>query len=66
MGSGVSYGMRYLLRMIFNLAIDYDDDGNGRWSCEGKAAHRRPHPTCSRGIAERAITQRYEQAVYDR
>jgi hypothetical protein len=27
-GSGVSYGMRYLLRMIFNLAIDYDDDGN--------------------------------------
>jgi hypothetical protein len=28
MGSGVSYGMRYLLRMIFNLAIDQDDDGN--------------------------------------
>jgi ERF superfamily len=29
MGSGMSYGMRYLLRMIFNLAIDTDDDGNG-------------------------------------
>jgi ERF superfamily len=29
MGSGISYGMRYLLRMIFNLAIDQDDDGNG-------------------------------------
>lgn len=28
MGSGVSYGMRYLLKMIFNLAIDKDDDGN--------------------------------------
>lgn len=28
MGSGVSYGMRYLLRMIFNLAVDHDDDGN--------------------------------------
>jgi hypothetical protein len=28
MGSGVSYGMRYLLRMIFNLAVDSDDDGN--------------------------------------
>jgi hypothetical protein len=28
MGSGISYGMRYLLRMIFNLAIDQDDDGN--------------------------------------
>ena len=28
MGSGISYGMRYLLRLIFNLAIDQDDDGN--------------------------------------
>lgn len=28
MGSGVSYGMRYLLRMIFNLATDQEDDGN--------------------------------------
>lgn len=27
-GSAVSYGMRYQLRMIFNLAIDQDDDGN--------------------------------------
>ena len=29
MGSGMSYGMRYLLKMIFNLSIgDEDDDGN--------------------------------------
>ena len=29
-GSGTSYGMRYLLKMIFNVAIgDEDDDGNG-------------------------------------
>lgn len=29
-GSGTSYGMRYLLKMIFNVAIgDSDDDGNG-------------------------------------
>lgn len=27
-GSGISYGMRYLLKMIFNLAIGQDDDGN--------------------------------------
>jgi hypothetical protein len=27
-GSGVSYAMRYLLRMVFNLAVDHDDDGN--------------------------------------
>ncbi len=27
-GSATYYGMRYLLRMIFNLAIDRDDDGN--------------------------------------
>ena len=26
--SAISYGMRYLLIMIFNLAIDRDDDGN--------------------------------------
>ena len=29
-GSAVSYGMRYLLKMIFNVAVsDRDDDGNG-------------------------------------
>lgn len=29
-GSGTSYGMRYLLKMIFNVAIgEDDDDGNG-------------------------------------
>jgi hypothetical protein len=74
MGSGVSYGMRYLLRMIFNLAIDYDDDGN---AAGGRADRRRAEPARkpdyvvpppSRrlkegGIAERAITKRNEQAV---
>jgi hypothetical protein len=29
-GSGASYGMRYLLKMIFNVAVgEDDDDGNG-------------------------------------
>lgn len=29
-GSGTSYGMRYLLKMVFNVAIgETDDDGNG-------------------------------------
>ena len=28
-GSAVSYGMRYLLRMIFNISVgEHDDDGN--------------------------------------
>jgi ribosomal protein L37AE/L43A len=37
-GSAVSYGMRYLLKMIFNLAAgEYDDDGN--------AAGRAPKPS---------------------
>lgn len=27
-GSAVSYGMRYLLKMIFNIAVGEDDDGN--------------------------------------
>lgn len=28
-GSAMQYGMRYLLKMIFNIAIGKDDDGNG-------------------------------------
>lgn len=28
-GSATQYGMRYLLKMIFNIAIGSDDDGNG-------------------------------------
>lgn len=32
-GSGISYGMRYLLKMIFNVAVgEEDDDGNGAGS----------------------------------
>lgn len=34
-GSAVSYGMRYLLKMIFNIAVsDKDDDGNSAGSGE--------------------------------
>jgi hypothetical protein len=74
MGSGISYGMRYLLRMIFNLAIDQDDDGNaagGRVKTAPAAEERRvrtvvpapKHALKQGGIAERAITTRYQQAV---
>jgi hypothetical protein len=42
MGSGVSYGMRYLLKMIFNLAIGKDDDGNAAGYRQETA--RRPAP----------------------
>jgi hypothetical protein len=34
-GSGASYGMRYLLKMIFNVAVGEDDD-------DGNAAGRKP------------------------
>jgi hypothetical protein len=38
-GSGMSYGMRYLLKMIFNVAIgETDDDGNAA----GQASKGRP------------------------
>ena len=40
-GSAVRYGMRYLLNMIFNVAIGVDDDGNGagiEYITEGQAA----------------------------
>jgi hypothetical protein len=68
MGSGISYGMRYLLRMIFNLAIDQDDDGN---AAGGHAKLERPrtvvpapkHALKQGGIAERALSARYTQAV---
>jgi hypothetical protein len=71
MGSGISYGMRYLLRMIFNLAIDQDDDGNAAGGRPNSGAERRvqtvmpapKHALKQGGIAERAITKRYEQAV---
>jgi len=35
MGSGITYGKRYLLGMIFNLAVTKDDDGN---AAGGRAA----------------------------
>lgn len=36
MGSAMSYGMRYLLKMIFNIAVgEFDDDGNGAAMAEG-------------------------------
>lgn len=28
-GSGMTYGQRYLLKLIFNIAVSADDDGNG-------------------------------------
>lgn len=71
MGSGISYGMRYLLPMIFNLAIDQDDDGNeagGRKTIvkDGRPAYVVPPPSRrlkEGAIAERAIEKRYEQAL---
>src|SRR2546426_1443925 len=73
MGSGLSYGMRYLLRMIFNLAIDQDDDGNaagGRGNTLMAAEERRvrtivpapKHALKQDGIAERAMVARAAQA----
>ncbi len=41
-GSGLSYGMRYLLKMIFNVAVgEKDDDGNAA-SAKGKARIAEP------------------------
>jgi ERF superfamily len=67
MGSGVSSGMRYLLKMIFNLAIDHDDDGN---AAGGRAKPERPrtvmpapnHALEQGGIADRAMVARAAQA----
>jgi ERF superfamily len=71
MGSGISYGMRYLLRMIFNLAIDQDDDGN---AAGGRAAalpariqrnldRLKPKPD---GVADRAMEDNGHRGFTDR
>jgi|GEM_PF-1713785 len=60
MGSGITYGKRYLLGMIFNLAVTKDDDGN---AAGGKLPARiqrnldriAPKPD---GIADRAMVAR--------
>jgi hypothetical protein len=57
MGSGVSYGMRYL-RMIFNLAIDYDDDGD---AAGGRAQTQRPRtivPAPKQRLRQGSISER--------
>jgi hypothetical protein len=71
-GSGITYDKRYLLGMIFNLAVCKDDDGNAAGSLiRPGTAERRirtivpapKHALKAGGIAERAITKRYEAAV---
>jgi ERF superfamily protein len=39
--SAISYGMRYLLVMVFNLAIDRDDDGNAAGKVPSSAPVKR-------------------------
>jgi hypothetical protein len=39
--SAISYGMRYLLVMVFNLAVDKDDDGNAAGKAQSSAAPKR-------------------------
>jgi len=44
-GSAVSYGMRYLLKMIFNIAAgEYDDDGNAAGARGSKTSPEAPEP----------------------
>ncbi len=45
-GSAVSYGMRYLLKMIFNVSIgEHDDDGNAAGANKSVSGASRPAPT---------------------
>lgn len=46
-GSAMSYGQRYLLKMIFNIAIGVDDDGN-----EASGARQNPHVTRPEDVIE--------------
>ena len=43
-GSAMSYGMRYLLKMIFNVAVGEDDDDGNR------AARAEPEPVAPKGF----------------
>src|SRR5258708_19509969 len=73
-GIQLNYAMRYLLRMIFNLAIDQDDDGNaagGRGKTAPAAEERRvrtvvpapKHPLQQNRITARARTNHYQHAL---
>ncbi len=39
-GAGVTYGQRYLIKMIFNIAVGEDDDGNSRDTSEKISAEQ--------------------------
>jgi ERF superfamily len=62
MGSGITYGKRYLLGMIFNLAVVKDDDGNAaggklpariQRNLDRIAPRPEPAPAKAGGIAEK-------------
>ena len=40
-GAAMSYGQRYLLKLIFNMAVGEDDDGNGNGGRERSAAFQK-------------------------
>ena len=56
-GSAATYGQRYLLRMIFNIAVDGDDDGN--------AAGGEPTKTITQEQADK-LRERMESVGADR
>jgi hypothetical protein len=63
MGSGITYGKRYLLGMIFNLAVTKDDDGNaagGKLPAKIQRNVDRLKPGGS--ISERAMQARVAEA----
>lgn len=57
-GSAVTYGMRYLLKMIFNVAIGEDDD-------DGRAAGMEDYPADWLARIEECVTTEELQAIAD-
>lgn len=56
MGSGVTYGRRYLYGMVFDLAVERDDDGNA-------AGRRRAAPPARPPVEDHAAAERAQKAI---
>jgi hypothetical protein len=51
-GSAVSYGMRYLLKMIFNIVVGVDDDGNAAGAADMAPINAKQVATIQKLIVE--------------
>jgi len=63
-GSAVSYGMRYILKMVFNVATgEYDDDGNAAGARQQPAARDTQTPRTPPPVTTKTAKSKADQAA---